>query len=337
MSKIVGFSVAFASTSVYLIRSRISKKWINCRSSKHDLTNKIIIITGGNTGLGFEAAKDFARRNAKVIIACRNMPNGEKAVDKINRANGNENALCMELDLASMASVQEFATKLNDDQDYPKIDALVCNAGVWVPETAESKKTQDGLEIHFGVNHLSHMFLTKKLRNLLHNSGDGRVIFVSSSLMKSGKIDFEKYDHIYESRKKEDDQKSFAPPAYCDTKLMNALTCRSFSKVLPPTVGVYAVCPGFCRSSLGRHVSYPFYKKMLIAPIMLMLQRSPRQGAQNIIFATVEDKSKLKSGEFYRDGEIAVEQTDYVDSLGEDLPAKLWDISEGIYQKFETK
>ena len=168
--------------------------------------------------------------------------------------------------------------------------------------------------------------------------------------MKYGQVDFNKYDHIYEGRSKvqegqncdgENRKKSWSsygpPPAYCDTKLMNALTCRRLSSILPPTVTTYAVCPGFCRSSLGRHVSFPFHKKILFAPIMLMIQRTSKQGAQNIIFATLEDKDKLKNGEFYKDGEIAVEQTDYVDSLGESVPRQLWEVSERLIDESDSR
>jgi NAD(P)-dependent dehydrogenase (short-subunit alcohol dehydrogenase family) len=354
--KVLGISAAIASASAYLVRRRISKKWIDYRSSHHDLTSKVILITGGNTGLGFEAAKEFARRNARVVIACRNIEKGNEAVESIHRATGNHNVDCMELDLASLASVRAFTRKIKSNPEYSSINALVCNAGVWVPEEKDGQKdpdkykTKDGFEIHFGVNHLSHLLLAKSLTDVLQNSGDGRVVFVSSSLMKYGQVDFNKYDHIYEGRSKvqegqncdgENRKKSSSsygpPPAYCDTKLMNALTCRRLSSILPPTVTTYAVCPGFCRSSLGRHVSFPFHKKILFAPIMLMIQRTSKQGAQNIIFATLEDKDKLKNGEFYKDGEIAVEQTDYVDSLGESVPRQLWEVSERLLDESDSR
>ena len=68
-----------------------------------------------------------------------------------------------------------------------------------------------------------------------------------------------------------------------------------------------------------------------------MIQRTSKQGAQNIIFATLEDKDKLKNGEFYKDGEIAVEQTDYVDSLGESVPRQLWEVSERLIDESDSR
>eukprot|EP00980_Cylindrotheca_fusiformis_P016968 scaffold5159_cov112-Cylindrotheca_fusiformis.AAC.22 len=331
-----------AGASVLLFRRRISKKWIDYRSVEHDLTDKVIVITGGNTGLGYEAATDFARRNATVLIACRTMEKGKEAAKNISEATGNSKVDCMELDLASMTSVREFIKSLKSNSKYSSIDALVCNAGIWLPpddiETDPQKhKTKDGFEVHFGVNHLSHFLLANSLIDLLEKSGDGRVIFVSSSLMKSGKINFDAYDHIYNSRKPDGskEKKSFAPPAYCDTKLMNALTCRYFSTILPTTVTAYSVCPGFCRSELARNVSFAFPLKLLLTPLMLMIQRTTQQGAQNIVFVTLEDKKNLKSGEMYKDGEIGKEEADYIDSLGSGLAKKLWDVSSKLASENE--
>lgn len=330
----LGVSAAIVGVSAYLLRRRVSRKWIDYRSQEHDLTNKLIVITGGNTGLGFEAAKDFAQRNGKILIACRSLAKGQEAVESIRNSTGNTNVECLELDLASLTSVQEFVATVKSK--YSRIDVLICNAGVWIPPDSqkdlEHYKTKDGFEIHFGVNHLSHFLLSQSLLDLLEKSDNARIVWVSSSLMKSGKIDFDQYNHIYEARKVSKEQKSHAPPAYCDTKLMNALTCRHLATKLPPSITTYSVCPGWCRSSLGRHVSFPAVAKMAVLPIMFMIQRTSQQGAQNIVFAACADE--LKSGEIYMDGEIAKEQTSCMDDLGNELPQKLWERSEQLLKSF---
>ena len=117
---------------------------------------------------------------------------------------------------------------------------------------------------------------------------------------------------------------------------MNALTNRRLATKLgktAPHVTTYACCPGFCRTSLGRNVQFPFYKKLLFGPLMLLIQRNSVQGAQNIILATLEDKDKLQSGGMYRDATIAKDETEYMDSLDKDLPQKLWDLSEELLSK----
>jgi hypothetical protein len=114
---------------------------------------------------------------------------------------------------------------------------------------------------------------------------------------------------------------------------MNALTVRHVATMLgnsAPHVTAYAVCPGFCRTSLGRNVKFPLYKKLIFAPVMLLIQRTSVQGAQNVIHATLEDKEHLKSGEMYRDGEVAKEETEYVDSLGKDVPRMVWELSKKL-------
>ena len=315
-------------TSAYLMRRRVSKNWIDVRKKQYELDGKTIIITGGNVGLGYEAAKDLARRNGKIVLACRNLDKGEEAASSITKVTGNDDVSCLKLDLASLTSVKEFITEVQSK--YESIDVLILNAGVWFP--MENKmKTKDGFEIHFGVNHLSHFLIAKSLVPQLEKSPDGRVVFVSSSLMKQGKLDLD--SAIYDGRVEMDDdgkpKKTFAPTGYCDSKLMNALTCTQFASILPPSISTYSVCPGFCRSSLARNVTMPFYQKLLVGPVMLMIQRTQRQGAQNIIFAAGESKDKLESGSMYRDGEILKEQMDYMGRIGGEAEAKnLWDVSE---------
>lgn len=319
-------AVVLGASTLYLFRRRISKHWINLQSQEFDLTGKVIVITGGNVGLGYEAAKDFAGRHARVILGCRNVQKGQEAVEGIQVATGNDAVECLELDLASLSSVRMFCSELKSK--YPPIDALVLNAGVWVPMDQE-QKTKDGFEAHFGINHLSHFEVVRLLTDHMAKPAS-RIVFVASSLAKSGKINFETLDFVKDGRVPAEGKKSFAPTGYCDSKLMNALTCRQLATTLPPHVKTYAVCPGFCRSSLGRNVIFPLYKKMLFGPIMFMVQRTTLQGAQNIVFVTVEDESKLENGGFYRDGEIEKDVSDYVDSLGSDAPEQLWKLSDKL-------
>jgi len=385
----------FGLGGIYL-RRRVSRNWIDYRQlGPADLDGRVIVITGANVGLGYESAKEFVKRNGTVVLACRDVAKAEEAARRIvksvgggtaGRAGGRsstpqnvalvhvEQSLdCMEVDLASLESVRTFASKLT--AKYPSIYALVCNAGVWVP-MEEERKTGDGYEIHFGVNHLGHFALIKSVVDHMAKSKEEcRVVLVSSGLLRSGKIDMDKQDFVYEGRKvaaaaaeegtstsristntasdgaeeallpnnnderrqkKKKKNASFAPTGYCDSKLMNALTARQLAATLgktAPHVSTYAVCPGFCRTSLGRHVSFPLYKKIMFAPIMLMIQRTCVQGSQNIIHATLEAKETMQSGSMYRDGEVANDETDFLDSLDKDLPKKLWDLSEKLLGK----
>ena len=320
---ILGGTSALFATSIYLVRRRISKNWLTPSS----ITNAVslskkhtVVITGGNSGLGYETALDLARRGAKIVLGCRDTASGETAAKSIRTASNNQDVSCMGLDLASLASVRKFANEVKEN--HTDIYALVCNAGVWVPMD-QKQKTNDGYEIHFGVNHLGHFLLIQELLPQLKSSGmDSRVVLVSSSLSKSGKIDMESKNFIKEGRPQP--EQGFAPSGYCDSKLMNALTARHLSKELVGSnVTTYAVCPGFCKSQLGRYVEMPSYKRTIAGPMMRLFQRSSAQGAQNIVFATVQDKSELVSGGFYQDGKVNEEMM----ASHADIEGSFWDLS----------
>mmetsp|Transcript_22346 Transcript_22346/g.36757 ORF Transcript_22346/g.36757 Transcript_22346/m.36757 type:complete len:353 (-) Transcript_22346:37-1095(-) len=343
-----GVTILLAGGGLFF-RRRISRNWIqlNPNVTKNLQHNEAIIITGGNCGLGFEAAKDLAGRigNGKIILACRNYDSGDRAASMIRQSSGNANVECMKLDLASSDSIRQFAldiTKRNEDSDEQlDISALICNAGVWMP-MEQKQKTDEGYEIHFGVNHLGHFSLIQSLLPIMAKSKlkDKRVVFVSSSLLKSGKIDMEKRDFIHDGRSDEAEtnetkKRSFAPTGYCDSKLMNALTCRQLALELQNqqqssnNITTYAVCPGFCKSNLGRSVPLPIY----VRGIMRLFQRTSAQGAQNIVHVTVEDAEDLVSGALYQDGKIEDETTKVLDGVGMDVQKGLWDLSNELTKK----
>ncbi|KAL9189724.1 hypothetical protein ACHAXT_009399 [Thalassiosira profunda] len=334
LSTAVGGTAALLTAGGFLLRRRISRGWIT-RSSiamQHLTKDQTIIITGGNVGLGFETAKDLAGCGGKVILACRNVDAGKEAAAKIQQSTGNEDVECMKLDLSQLESVQQFASAFKERNE--NLYALICNAGVWVPDGGQ--KTKDGFEIHFGVNHLGHFALIQALLPQMKQSGlDGRIIIVSSSLCKSGQIDLlQKRDFIYDGRAlAEGEKKSFAPLGYCDSKLMNMLTCRELANRLPSNITTYAVSPGFCKSSLGRNVNVPIYKKAVMVPMMRLFQRSSTQGALNIFFTVTEDKEKLQSGAMYQDGKIWEGGAELVDRLGDDVQKGLWELSEELVKE----
>jgi len=352
LTVVAGFSATVGLAAFY-VRRKMSRHWIDLRDDPTDLAGKIIIVTGGTVGLGYEAARDLAiRRRAHVVIGCRDMERGHRAVQSILRDcpdDGSKNALveCLQVDLASLASVRQFAQQLQTK--YKNVYALVLNAGVWVP-MEQQQKTADGLEIHFGVNHLAHWLIVQQLlsnnneENGFFSHDSSRIVFVSSSLAKQGKLDLSRQppdELVKVGRRPASDQekKSFAPTAYCDSKLMNVLTCRylanhysknSTSSSTTPTTTYYSVCPGFCRSSLGRHVPMPFYKKALLLPIFRLVQRTTVQGAQNIVFGLIAPAPDLQNGAVYTDGKVMEELMKHADELGSDAPQKLWELSEKI-------
>ena len=144
---------------------------------------RIVLVTGANSGLGFNTAKSLALKGAKVIMACRNMEKGKLASSKIMDEGPAEEPEVWQLDLASLESVQQFSEKFSLSVD--RLDLLINNAGLMAIPYA---RTEDGFEMQFGVNHLGHFALTARLWPLISNTEGSRVVQVSSLAHLWGKI-----------------------------------------------------------------------------------------------------------------------------------------------------
>ncbi len=145
--------------------------------TKMDSSKKTIIITGGNSGLGYACAKHIAKANKNnfVVLACRDASKANDAVKSLIKETNNKNIAFLELDLSSLESVRYFVTKFSI-LNYPPLYALVCNAGLIMID--KTYYTKDGFELIFGVNHLGHFLLANMLLKKITDSG--RIVFVSS-------------------------------------------------------------------------------------------------------------------------------------------------------------
>ncbi|WP_193308498.1 oxidoreductase [Halorubrum halophilum] len=156
------------------------------------LDGKTVVVTGANSGLGYEGTRAFAAKGATVVMACRNMARAERAADEIRADAGGDVAGALdvrECDLASLDSVAAFVEGL--EADYDAVDVLCNNAGVMAIPRSE---TEDGFETQFGVNHLGHFALTGRLLPLLKAAegveGVARVVTQSSGAHEQGEMDF---------------------------------------------------------------------------------------------------------------------------------------------------
>ncbi len=180
------------------------------------LANKRYLITGGNSGIGLEAAKILASKGADIVIACRNPQKAQAAVAEIEAVGGGEVA-SVKLDLASMASVRAAAADVR--ARFDQLDGLVNNAGIMqTPET----RTEDGFELQLGTNHLGHFLLNALLLDLVE-AASGRITVVSSIAHKFGQMHFD--DLMLES--------GYEPSkAYGQSKLANLLYGRELARRL---------------------------------------------------------------------------------------------------------
>lgn len=148
-----------------------------------DQTGKVCIVTGANAGLGYEITLDLAEKGATVIMACRNLERGQRAIAKIRKTAPSAKLELMELDLASLDSIKAFAKMFNESHD--RLDVLVNNGGL---VGFDKSLTADGFESQFGVNHLGHFALTGLLLDSLLITPSSRVVTVGSRMHADAEI-----------------------------------------------------------------------------------------------------------------------------------------------------
>lgn len=204
------------------------------------MDGKVVVITGGNAGIGKEAAVGLAARGADVVITARNAAKGQAALDEIKRRSGSGRVEVMALDLADFASIRAFAAELL--ARYDRLDVLLENAGL-----VQSKRTTtaQGFETTFGVNHIGHFLLTDLLLDRLKASAPSRVVIVASGAHKSVRRGLDFDDLQMEGH--------YGLSVYSRTKLANVYFARELARRLTGTgVTVNALHPGFVASNFGR-------------------------------------------------------------------------------------
>ena len=289
-----------------------------------DLTGKVIIVTGANSGIGYEAAKAFARKGAQVILACRSMDKAEAALVAIQAEVPNAQAEIMPLDLASQASVHAFADAFKAKHD--QLDVLVNNAGIMMVPYAT---TEDGFESQFATNHLGHFALTGLLVDLLLKTPKSRVVSVSSTGHRMGSMDFD--DLMF------DGGTGYSPArAYGRSKLANLLFTyelqRRFEAIGADAIAT-AAHPGGSNTNLGRHLADNWYMK-LAEPLVERMMQDADMGALPTIRAAVDPNAK--GGDYYGPNgfmeqggyPILVQSNEASQNLND--AKQLWDMSEEL-------
>jgi len=231
-----------------------NEKWTTANIP--DLTGKVIIVTGGNSGLGYESIKAFAEKGAEVILASRSVEKGEIAKTSIGNVKGKIDV--MQLDLMDFESIRNFAE--NFKMKYNRLDVLLNNAGIM---TTPYFRTKDGLEAQNGTNHFGHFALTGRLFELIKNTPDSRIVNVSSMAHKQGSMDFGNL--LFENGK------GYSPiKSYGRSKLSNLLfTYELQSKLESAGIGCIAVAahPGVSNTNLARFLEVRLSFKILKPPM----------------------------------------------------------------------
>ena len=210
-----------------------------------DQSGRVAIVTGSNTGLGYDNARVLAARGATVVMAVRDTAKGDAAADRIRELTPGAVVVVHKLDLGSLASVRTAGAELA--AAYPRIDLLINNAGVMYPP---KQTTVDGFELQFGTNHLGHFALTGLLLDNLLSVDGSRVVVVSSIAHNiRAKIDFA--DLQWETRRYD------RVASYGQSKLANLMFAydlqRRLAAAKAETIAV-AAHPGVAATELVRHV-----------------------------------------------------------------------------------
>lgn len=288
------------------------------------LTGKVIIVTGGNSGLGLEAIKAFSANGAEVIMACRNLEKGEIAKTEILKQFKEAQVVVMQLDLTSLESIKTFTQ--NFKSHYKQLDVLLNNAGIM---TTPYQLTKDGFEGQIGTNHLGHYALTGQLIELIKKTPKSRIVNISSSAHKWGKIDFDNL--LFENGK------GYTPmKAYSTSKLSNLLFTYELQRKFD-AAGVHSMAlaahPGISQTNLFRHMEGKLIFKIM-QPIMGLMVQKANMGALPGIRASVD--IYVKGAEYYGPKDMfeskgyPVKVTSNEDSYNVEYAKKLWDISEKL-------
>jgi len=245
---------------------------------------KIAIVTGANSGLGYETTLGLAKVGYKIVMASRNREKCEAARDKILKKQPKAQLDIILLDLNSLASVRTFAAEYKDK--YDRLDLLVNNAGLMMPPY---QKTEDGFESQIGVNHLGHFLLTGLLIDLLKQSPGSRVVSLSSIAHRNGKI---RFDDLHFKKNYN------AQNAYSQSKLACLMFAYELERRLEENrydVISVAAHPGVAMTNLMQYLpSFMQKTGKFLGPLLL---QPVKMGAMPTLRAALDPG--VKGGEYY--------------------------------------
>ncbi|CAH1400609.1 unnamed protein product [Nezara viridula] len=288
-----------------------------CAGNKYEepnlIENKVVIVTGANTGIGKETVRELAKRKGKIIMACRDLKLCEKAREEIVLETNNKYIYCRKCDLSSQESIRNFVEIFKKEEN--RLHILINNAGVM---RCPPLKTKEGIEMQLGVNHMGHFLLTMLLLDVLKKSAPSRIINVSSIAHFRGRINKEDLN----SEKNYD-----GGTAYAQSKLANILFTNELARKLEGT-GVYvnSVHPGIVETEITRHMSFfnSTVSSLFLKPILRIFLKNPVQGAQTTLYAALSPDLEGVTGKYFAN---CMEAKTSQEAHDEPLARWLWAVS----------
>ena len=282
--------------------------------NSNSLCNKTILITGGNSGVGLEAVREFAKRGARLILACRDVKKACRAICNVKQQTGNSDIEIHEVDISLLESIEMLVEQLSFRRT--KIDILCLHAGTGPVDPRQ--ETSEGHEVTFATNHLGHFHLVQLLRPAL-NPG-ARVIITTSMAHEYVRLDFE-------NLQQQDQQSYNGVLCYARSKLMNVYFMRELARrLLRDGITVNAQNPGLVHTSVFKNstVLGNWLSETLVAPIYA---KTSWQGAQTLIHLATSDELNGVTGCLFRDC-----RSSRLNEIANDkrAPKKLWEYSEQL-------
>lgn len=287
------------------------------------LARKVILVTGGNAGLGKQAILDFSRygKPAKIFLAARSAEKAQASIREIQQVVPDAPVTFLQLDLTSFESIRAAARSFLSQSD--RLDILMLNAGVMAMPAGQTK---EGYEIQFGTNHVGHALLAKLLLPALRKTAalpgsDVRVVVLSSAglgLAPSGGFDPEVV--------KTDGSSMATWTRYGMSKLANALFARELAR-REPELTVVAVHPGGVDTNLFDAFGSSGVLQRMLRPLLGLFMATVQDGAKNQVWASVSDK--VKSGEYYMPVGIVGWGRGTAKARNDELALKVWEWTEG--------
>jgi NAD(P)-dependent dehydrogenase (short-subunit alcohol dehydrogenase family) len=280
-------------------------------SENGGMEGKVVLITGGTSGIGRAAATALAAMGAEVAVTGRSRQRGEAAVEEIRDTSGNERVSLMLADLAVQTEVRGLAEEFRER--YDRLDVLVNNAGI-----IQSKRTEtpDGLELTLAVNHLAPFLLTNLLLDLLKESAPSRIITASSEARRGAQIDFEDL---------QSERRYRAFKVYGMTKLANILFTYELAERSKGT-GVVANClhPGAVNTNFGSsNRSFGTLLFRAFNPFM----RTPEEGADTVVYLASSSEVGSMTGGYLTDRKVV---SSFDEPHDEATQKRLWEVSEEL-------
>ncbi|KAH0949552.1 hypothetical protein HN011_000984 [Eciton burchellii] len=288
-----------------------------------DLRNKVALVTGANTGIGYETARSLALHGCKVVLACRDVEKANKAVSRIQQEKETANCTVLEMDLSSLRSVRKAAKQFK--QKFKFLNILILNAGVFgIPY----QLTRDGYETTFQVNHLAHFYLSLLLSDIVQSTSNSRVVVVSSESHRFSTMEKpEDIDHLTLSPPA---YKYWAMGAYNDSKLCNLLFAQELARKWP-SVSVFACHPG---NMVSTSISRYWWLYRLLFAIVRPFTKSLQQAASTTIFCATAPELEGVTGCYFNNCYRCQPSNA---TLNATLASRLWTVSQDMITEHYKK